>query len=255
MYEFKTEKEGVALPGAPSSTMGHLADFFSQPVKRGRDGGEADVRATSPSRGECETLARLATHFRPERTLEFGLACGGSAVAIISAKRAIGCKARHIALNPYPDHTHHVGELELQRLGLAESCAVLPHLSEVFLPEEAAKGNRYDFVFVDGIHTIGQKVTDAFFVDRVMAPGGVVAFHDGLLFSTAAAVRFLVRERGYRILGVPVDSAVRATVRRLKYIDRLGLWYCRNVVRHMHRSLVVLRARETRGNSAGDSNG
>ena len=79
-----------------------------------------------------------------------------------------------------------------------------------------------------------------------MRPGALVAFHDGLLFSTAAAVRYLIRERGFMLVRLRPDSVWKARVRTVRYLPSLGAWYCRGVVPHIFKSIVLLRAPDGR---------
>lgn len=241
MYQYGTQIEHAALPPLSETVSAKIDAFFASPAKVRKDGAPIDVSATAPSRGECETLAKLVMAFRPARTLEFGLASGASAVAITGAKIACDLGQPHRALEPFEEDFEHVGRTELDRLGLLARCEIIGAFSETFLACEAKAGGAYEFVFVDGGHTIGQKVTDAYWVERVISPGGVAVFHDGLLFSTAAAVRYLVRECGFKILVLPLDSRWKTCARVLRHCDKLGAWYCRYVIPNMHRSLVALR--------------
>ena len=131
--------------------------------------------------------------------------------------------------------------LELERLGLRDAVTWLPERSEFFLNDAAKQGAvDFDFAFVDGGHDVGQKVTDAFYLNKVLRPGGVVAFHDGLLTSTAAAVCFLVRECGYSVLCLSGEATMHRVARIARHGLRLGWWYSTRIIPAMCRSVVAL---------------
>jgi len=148
----------------------------------------------------------------------------------------------HIALDPFQESlSSGVGLLEIERAGWKGHVEWIPAFSESFLLQCRDTGRRFDFIFIDGHHGIGQAVADAFLAHSALEDGGVVAIHDALLFSTMASIRHLVVERQYQILPLPADSQTKRMLRSLKYLPQLGLWYARHVIPHSHASLVALR--------------
>jgi predicted O-methyltransferase YrrM len=213
--------------------------FFSANSKEGEDG--AFYRLDSASIRICEAyeLQRLIQDNRPTRTLEIGLALGASAVAITEV---LDCSAsKHTVIDPFQVSAGNVGLRELDRLGLLSRVEFLPIRSEDFLAECCRTKTDFDFIFHDGAHTIGNKVADAFFADRCLRPGGIIAFHDAFLYSTAACIRYLARELGYELLVLKADVSWRRFLRVPKYTFRHGLWFGLSVVPRVCRSLVALR--------------
>lgn len=102
---------------------------------------------------------------------------------------------------------------------------------------------KVDFVFVDGAHDIGQVVMEAYWINRLLRPGGTVAFHDGLLASGSVAARYLVSECGYSVVDAS-ESKLRRGMRlvTLRHIPAVGPWHWLHVVPRMCRSLIVLRS-------------
>ena len=103
------------------------------------------------------------------------------------------------------------------------------------------RGEKWDLVFVDSGQDVGQTITDAFYVHRLLRAGGIVVFHDGLLTCRAAAVKYLIDDCGYQIVKLPKDSFLKTTARSFKYASSLGMRYVKTVVPCMHRSLVALQ--------------
>ena len=233
----------------PETVSALIDRFFATPLKLDRNGQTHDIDRSSLRRDEALMLASLICDLRPTISLEIGLAEGGSCVAICSARRDCGILEPHLALDPYQEtRTGGAGLLELERLGLRSAVDWRPEHSENYL-HGAVKRNEtnLEFAFVDGGHQVGQKVTDTFYLDKVLQSGGVIAFHDGLLPSTAAAVYYLVKERGYSIIQLPADDSLRRLARSVKHGFRLGWWYSTRVIPSMYRSLVALKKPGVRG--------
>jgi predicted O-methyltransferase YrrM len=225
-----------------SGVEGTLTKFFSSPQKFDRDGKAHFLTATSVTKGEATELAGLVFAHRPKRTLEIGLAIGSSAVAISAAKRACGLAEPHIALDPFQEKlSGGVGLLQLQEAGFADAVCWMCEFSEEWLVQQRNAGSKFDMIFIDGGHSIGQAVTDTFLAHDVLNPGGIIAIHDALLFSTMASVRHLVQERGYTIEELRPDGRIKRMARAAKYAPRHGFWYASSVVTKIHRSLVALR--------------
>jgi len=227
----------------PRRVAEYIERFFAEPLKRDRHGQAHDISRSSLRYTEALILAALVRQERPIRSLEIGLADGGSCVAIAAARQELGLREPHVALDPFQETlTGGAGLLELSRLGLLEAVHWVPEFSEFHLSAMYQRGDtKVSFVFIDGDHNIGQKVTDAFYADRILTPGGVIVFHDCLLFSTAVAVRFLALEQAYRILTLAKDNALLTLLRSIRYVSNLGLWYCKFVIPKSHRSVVALR--------------
>jgi predicted O-methyltransferase YrrM len=218
-----------------------LERFYASKEKLDRNGKSHFLTATSVTRGEATELARIVFEHQPQQTLEIGLAIGASALAISSAKLACGLKEPHIALDPFQERlSGGVGLQQLENAGVDKAVHWKCEFSEEWLVRQREAGVRFDMIFIDGGHSIGQAVTDTFLAHDVLKPGGVIAIHDALLFSTMASVRHLVQERGYTVKKLRPDGRMRNTGRIAKYGPQHGSWYAFNVISRIHRSLVAL---------------
>jgi hypothetical protein len=99
----------------------------------------------------------------------------------------------------------------------------------------------FAFVFNDAGKGLGQALTDGFFINRVLRPGGIVAFHDGLIFSHAVVWRFFVDEMGYTPLPLPTDGRIRTVGRIVRYGGKIGFRHCARAVPKMHHALFALQ--------------
>ncbi len=216
--------------------------FFSTPVKRGDSGKEFRISATSVSRGEALALYDLVKQSAGPDAMEIGLAIGGSAVAIAEALDHKGGDGLLVTLDPFqPTVFQNVGLKELERLDLSHRVKFLPAHAEYFLCESSKAGRRFDFIFIDACHPIGNKMTSTFFADRCLSPGGILAFHDAFMLSTMACVEYLVRERGYEPIRLRPDSSFKRWARTIKHAVGRGRWYyAYRIAPCTHRSLVAL---------------
>ncbi|MEY2480202.1 MAG: hypothetical protein QOI04_1129 [Verrucomicrobiota bacterium] len=208
-------------------------------------GGIHRLSATSLRRDEAEALSRLILLMQPKATLEIGLGLGASALAITAAKYYLGDGSPHVAVDPF-QHSRS-GGVAIQILaeaGLSNLLQYVEDFSERYLPSLVAARKQFDFVFVDGAHGIGQVVTEAFWIKQLLKPGGIVAFHDGLLRSASYAVRHLVVENGYQVLDLASGTAGKLwrIVAATRHIPKIGGWYYSTVVPCMMRSIVALQS-------------
>lgn len=215
--------------------------YYSQPIKKSADGRSFNVLggdAIMPT--EAEQLMKIVRDVRPNSLLEVGTGLGASAVAVCSVLEEIG-KGKLVTLDPFQDHFGHVGVSELQRLELDRWSEFLPEFAEDFLHAAAARQQTFDFIFIDGAHSVGTKMTHTFFADKCLAPNGIFAFHDVTKPCTAACVKYLVQEKKYSVVPLKPESRVNNLLRRIKYAWVYGELYSSQVLPYTHRNLVVLR--------------
>jgi len=217
-----------------------ISEFFSEPVKTGVDSKCYALDATSVRLSEAFQLQNLVLKVKASKTLEIGCALGASAVSISEAVRNQP-GGKHVVLDPYQEAFGHVGIREIERLGLKAVVEFHPVRSEEFLQAAVKNNQQFDFVFNDGGHGIGQKVSDTFFAERILAVGGILAFHDAFLDSTVSCVRYLLKECQFEIVYLEPDSKLKRIARIAKYGLRHGFWFSTKVVPFTHRSLVAVR--------------
>jgi predicted O-methyltransferase YrrM len=229
----------------PIAVKSQIQRLFKRRFFVDRSGTQHSIDNTSPQFEEAIFLAKLVVDLRPSATLEIGLALGVSSVAISSAKRQVGIDTPHIALDPFQDTLcGGVGLQILAESGFISSVAWVKEFSETYLPSALQSGQKFDFVFVDGAHDIGQVVLEAYWIKRLLNPGGIVAFHDGLLPSTSAAARYLIGECGYRIIDAAQGNLERVVkiLTSLRHLPSIGCWHWLNLVPRMCKSLIVLQS-------------
>ena len=133
-----------------------------------------------------------------KRTLEVGCAYGLSSLHI--------CKglwgrpgARHTILDPFQDSQWDgAGIRNLEEAGV-EYFEWLDELSEVALPRllERDEG-KYDFVFIDGWHTLDHTLLDCFYATRLLRTGGYLVVDDLVLAPVRRALSYVARYPCYQ---------------------------------------------------------
>jgi predicted O-methyltransferase YrrM len=214
----------------PPCIQSHIDDFYSSPCKMTADGVHSH-RGGSPRKEECELLSTLILTLRPQATVDWGLGDGAVSMTIALSKKQAGLTERHLTLDPFQrEIANGVGLIELEKHGIKADVEFLEQRSEGFLIRARDEERQFDFIFIDGDHSFGGKVTDAHLADQVLKPGGAICFHDSLFVSTAAAIEYLICDRGYEIANINNQHSLIAMARAVKHSIRLGPWYAYHVI-------------------------
>jgi predicted O-methyltransferase YrrM len=164
------------------------------------EGEHGDVRVAEPTgipRDHALWLAELVRSERLARTLETGAAYGLStlAIAAVHAQRGSGS---HIAIDPAAETVYSgIAMANVRRAGLEERVRLVVEASELALPRLVGEGVELDFALIDGSHLFDHVLVDFFYVDRMLARGGYVAFHDTWMPAIQDAVGFVLTNREY----------------------------------------------------------
>jgi len=147
-----------------------------------------------------EFLGSVVAEVKPQRSLEVGLAFGISAMYICDALPK-SPPPQHLVIDPGqmgPDFKG-TGLYNLRRAGYGDLIEFREQPSQQALPQLEAEGRRFDFAFIDGIHTFDHALVDFFYVDRMLRVGGVVAFDDVGWPGIHKLCRFIATNRAYRM--------------------------------------------------------
>lgn len=221
--------------------MNQIDSFYEEDIKIDEKGNKQYISQTSLRKNECYALYNIVSRYLPKKTLEVGFALGASAIAIMAAKAAHDISDKHVVLDPFQSKlSFNVGLLNVEKAGFANRLILHEEFSENYLNTLYNKNEKLDFIFIDGNHSIGQAVTDAFLADKVLSPNGIIGIHDSLLFSTAASIRYLLLDHGYKLIHAP-EKSLKNTARRIKYLHKLGRWYCKTVIPYINGSIIFLQ--------------
>lgn len=168
---------------------------------------------------EAEFLARVVRELKPVTTLEVGLAMGCSALAICDALSATP-NARHIVMDPRQNVRPlwgGIGLHNLSRAGFSPLIEFHEQPSYRLLAQLEAQGQRIQFAFIDGFHTFDFTLVDFFLIDRLLEPGGAVAFDDADWPSVRRVVRYVATNRAYTVYAAMPPRRDRWSMARRAY--------------------------------------
>lgn len=178
-----------------------IADIYQTGFVLDREGRPTNEGMKSPiPHDQGMALYHWIRRTRPARTLEIGLAYGLSALFICQAHEDNGEDGRHIAIDPLQEiDFNSIGLLNIQRARLDYRLAF--HLAPSFeiMPQLNRAGEKFDLIFIDGMHTFDYTLVDFFFADLLLNVGGYVIFDDIWMPSVRKVLMYVLRNRRYRL--------------------------------------------------------
>jgi predicted O-methyltransferase YrrM len=214
-----------------------LADIFA--TSSVTDDGGSRVRLHGNiSLAHANALYRTVRGLDPTTVIEVGMAYGIATLAIASALEEAANGGELISIDPHQSrHWRNIGVLNLQRARLDGHHRLIERVDYLALPELVADRRTIEFAYIDGWHTFDYTLLDFFYIDRMLAPGGVVAFNDCALPSVRRVTRFITAHRRYREIDVGLRRRyatrdVPTSIRRLatlrsksdRYFRKLETW-------------------------------
>lgn len=170
-----------------------LARLLEAGEIRGTSGSVRKISSMS-TMNNLEVLHNLCTQVKPKRTLEIGLAFGGSAMVLAASYRNRGLPAagQHTAIDPFQTGVwDDVGLIALQESGLRPYLDFRPFPSSAALPQLIAEGAAFDLIYVDGSHLFEDVFVDFYFSTRLLTEGGILAFDDSSDPHVKKVLRFI----------------------------------------------------------------
>ena len=163
---------------------------------------------------ECHLLQRWLTEARPRSVLEIGMAYGIASLAICEVLRQDPNRPRFDIIDPFQQRDwQSIGLANMDRAGFGPLYNFHPLRSEFCLPRFLEQGKQVDFVFIDGWHGFDQVLTEFYYLNRMMGPGGILVFDDRQLPAIHRACAFVSTLPFYQSLAMPPSFAAQRTVR------------------------------------------
>ncbi|MET1255422.1 SDR family NAD(P)-dependent oxidoreductase [Aliikangiella maris] len=145
-------------------------------------------------------LYQIIVENQCQRSLEIGLAFGLSALFICQAHHVKG-GGEHTAVDPCQSvEFESIGIDQVNKAGLSQYFNLLEAKDYDILPELVKQQQKYDFIFIDGLHMHDYVVIDYFYSDLLLEVGGIMAFDDCHAPGVSSAVAYLEENRNYRLL-------------------------------------------------------
>jgi predicted O-methyltransferase YrrM len=182
----------------------------------------------------AEALFRTVLELRPKRAVEVGMACGAATLSILSALERIGGEGSLVSIDPnQTTDWKGVGVTSVARAGLAQRHRFIEDYDYFALPRLLAEGEQYEFAYIDGWHTFDYTLLDLFYIDRMLAVGGIVGFNDCGWPAVHKVIRFLLCHRRYEEISVSlprtfvarqsVNQFVRKRLLQDRAVDQLRI--------------------------------
>ncbi|HEU4712318.1 MAG TPA: class I SAM-dependent methyltransferase [Pyrinomonadaceae bacterium] len=139
-------------------------------------------------------IRSLMLESSPERTLEIGMAFGGSTLTFAATHRDLQRTPRrqHTAIDhAQKSYWDDAGRQNLERDGLADYVEVIEQHSAFALPQMIVEQRRYDLIYVDGSHQFEDVLIDFVFCHELLNVGGMILFDDSTDSQVAKVLRFI----------------------------------------------------------------
>lgn len=182
---------------------------------------------------EIAVLCDLLKAHGLRNVLEIGMANGSSTVAMLSTLNDMG--GGHVtSIDPFQfadvgsigndndDGYSGEGVDNVNRAGYAHMHTMIAEPDYVALPKLVERGEKYDFIFIDGYHSFDYTMLDFFYADLLLQTDGMLAIHDSGYKTVYKVCQFITHNKPYSVVGPPSEmvygSLPRKAARRIKYL-------------------------------------
>lgn len=196
-----------------------LAALYSRDRVRSTSGKEFTLTACSTV-NNLVILKNLFPRVNPKRSLEIGMAFGGSCLMFAAMYRQSGQapSAQHVAIDPFQtNHWERIGIQAVERAGLSGYVQVREELSSLALPASVARKEEFDLIYIDGSHLFEDVFIDAYYSFRLVSKNGIVLFDDCQNVHVKKAIRFIRCNMGELFEEIDIGPLRDDCGRALKY--------------------------------------
>lgn len=170
----------------------HLLTLYNSGMACGQSGKMIAASGLS-SVNNLISIRRIIQDRKPVKTLEIGLAYGGSAATIMRTLSEVHPDGafHHTAIDPGQADFDYAGVEIVKRSGFLEKFTLLEGSSDLVLPELVRSGEKFDLVYVDGYHIFEHVFIDMHFSLQLLNAGGIMLFDDCTDPHVAKVLRFV----------------------------------------------------------------
>ena len=157
-----------------------------------------------------------------QNVLEIGCAMGLSSLVIDAALAARGNQAcQHWIVDPYQETSwQSIGVGHLRRAGFT-NWKLFPAGSELALPQIMQGGEKFDFIFQDGMHTFDHCLLEFHYFDRILRTGGLLLYDDVDNIGVNRFIRYISLYPHWRIVACADRPAWSRGRKTLSHVQRL----------------------------------
>jgi len=162
---------------------------FCQPLQQmltvrrlvGRTGKVFGGLGAASTKNNLLALRSLMLEFKPQKTLEIGLAFGASCLTLATSHKKLNSEAakQHIAIDPFQSTVwDDTARLALQEADLLNYVDVREDFSCIILAELLKEKQIFDLIYIDGSHLFEDVFIDFYYSSRLLSDGGLILFDD-----------------------------------------------------------------------------
>jgi predicted O-methyltransferase YrrM len=168
----------------------------------GKDGENKRYITGGISPKEAYILSTIILEHNCVNSFETGVANGISTLGITQAIKQNN--GHHYGIDPCQFSEHNgVALTLLEEHNLLSSFTLCEGSSHLELPKLSTLPEKFDFAFIDGMHTFDYKFIDFFYANKLLKVGGFLVFHDLLLPSVKKLSRLIKKSFNYQIYSTP----------------------------------------------------
>lgn len=145
-------------------------------------------------------LYEVIKHNNVRNSLEIGFAFGLSTLFMCQSHKDKGYGS-HTAVDPCQSvEFESIGLSQIEKAGLNSLFRHLESKDYEILPKILESGQKYQFIFIDGLHMQDYVTIDFFYSDLLLDVGGFLAFDDCHAPGVSSAVAYFENNRQYRLV-------------------------------------------------------
>lgn len=190
------------------------------------DGTMMEIVPHTPHPEDGDVLRDMVADCAPGKSIEIGCATGLSTMAIFEGLASAAVAGDHTVVDPYFNgYWGGAAGILMQRAGVRDRVRVDERESVVALAECLARGDVFDFAFVDGCHWFECAMIDVCLLCRLVRPGGTIAVDDPWMPAVSDAVSYCTKNLNCELVDViERNGKPRLTVLRVDEIDKARRW-------------------------------
>lgn len=187
-----------------------IKDLRLQGDVTGKSGRKQRIHSLSTD-NNLAIIINLFQTFAPKRTLEIGLAFGGSAVvfAKLFQLRKEAPQHQHIAIDPSQTKENlwdSIGLINLNKNGLGDFVEHVDAFSSQALPRLVQEGAKFDIIYIDGSHIFEDVFVDWFYCRQLLSDRGLILFDDATDPHVAKVIKFIKNNFKKRLIPLSLSD-------------------------------------------------
>jgi predicted O-methyltransferase YrrM len=178
-----------------------LQEIFSKGAVTSAKGETFELHSSIDNE-EGEFLQNLIATYKPQNSVEIGCAYGLSSLYICDALQKHSTNPKHTILDPFQStQWSGIGINNLKKVGI-DFFNLVEKPSELAMPELLVEGKKFDFIFIDGWHTLDHTLLDLFYANKMLKIGGILVVDDVVTIRPVnRAMRYFANYPAYKFIG------------------------------------------------------